>query len=157
MARLKDLKSLFSLKVELHGWAHTMHFFWQPLMTALDPWAKVGWSFGDNGSTCQPIRSHVAPNKPSVMRWGVVCLFAPWWARFGWPTASTVWQFGPLSHSIFCLFLDPLTSGGVQGSPDQPPRAPPVRPTLVACEIVILGDHQLGCPWDSEGAKFRQY
>ena len=49
MAHLKDAKSPFSLKVTCMGWLKNASS--GDLMTAWDTWARVGWSFGDNGST----------------------------------------------------------------------------------------------------------
>ena len=74
------------------GLAEKINFFWGPL-TPGDPWAKLGASFCDNRSACEPMGSHVAPIRPDYRC--PVALLGLFWGLLGSSTSkfSKFWTF----------------------------------------------------------------
>ena len=56
----------------------------------------------------------------------VLGLLAPWWAKFGWLSASTVGWFGLRSYSTFFFDKDPLTNDGGPSAISEFPRSAPL-------------------------------
>ena len=71
--------------------------------------------------------SHVAPTRPCLLalEGAFLGLFALWWAKFGWPKATTMRRFKPRSHSTLFFRMEPLTNDGALGAIPLFPKSAP--------------------------------